>query len=168
MNRFLILTVISALFAIASSAQISLKIGSPAPAFTGASLEGTEFDLDRLRGSVVVMTFWSTRCAICHHELPRLNAMADRFKGERVFLLALSMENEDIIKGYLKKNSFKFRVLPNSFGTVLAYADRGKNGNLDMGFPAFYFLDQNGVVRHRSSGYDKTDGVATAVDKLLR
>ena len=155
------------LLAIAASSQASLKVGSPAPAFSGIALDGTEYDLDRLRGSVVVMTFWSTRCAICHYELPRLNALADRFKGQRVFLLALSMEADDIIKAYLKKNSFKFRVLPNSFGTVLTYADRGKSGNLDMGFPSFYVLDKSGTLRYRASGYDKTEGVAAAVDRLL-
>jgi len=77
------------------------------------------------------------------------------------------MEADDLIKAYLKKNSLKFRVLPNSFGTVLTYADRGNNGTLDMGFPSFYVLDKNGTPRHRASGYDKTDGIAAPVDRLL-
>lgn len=168
MKRFLPILLFMLALSAAGAAQTRMIIGSPAPAFSGTGLEGTSYDLERLRGSVVVMTFWSTRCAICHHELPSLNALADRFKNDRVFMLALSMENEDIIKAYLRKNTLKFRVVPNSFGTVLAYADRGKDGSLDMGFPSFYVLDKVGVVRHRASGYDKTQGVAAAVDRLLQ
>jgi peroxiredoxin len=109
-------------------AQSSIKIGSVAPAFAGTILDGTPYDLAGLRGNVVVMTFWSTRCAICHSELPKLNRLADKYAANNVVFLALSMENEEKITGYLQRNPFRFTVMPNSFAVVLQYADRSRNG----------------------------------------
>jgi len=57
MMRFILILPILVLQAIAASGQSSLKVGSPAPAFSGVTLDETEYDLDRLCASVVVMTF---------------------------------------------------------------------------------------------------------------
>lgn len=168
MNRLISILAITVLFTMAAFAQQSIKIGSAAPAFSGTKLDGSPVELSELRGRVVVMTFWSTRCAICHHELPKLNAMTSRFDPSKVVFLALSMENEEKINGYIRNNPFKFQIVPNSFGTVLQYADRDRSGNLDMGFPSFFVIDQSGVVQYRSSGYDKTGPLDSAISKLLR
>ena len=77
------------------------------------------------------------------------------------------MENNEKISNYLKNNPFNFQILPNSFGVVLQYADRDKTGSLDMGFPSFFVIDREGIVRHRSSGYDKTGPLDAAVGKLI-
>lgn len=152
---------------ISSFAQTSIKVGTAAPAFAGSRLDGAPVELNNLKGSVVVITFWSTRCAICHHERPKLNRVSDKYDPTKVVFLGLSMENAEKISGYLKNNPFKFQIVPDSFGTVLKYADRDRAGNLDMGFPAYFVIDQQGLVRYRSSGYDKTSSLDTAINKLV-
>ena len=148
--------------------QTSLKIGSPAPAFAGTTLTGTSRELKDLRGKVVVVTFWSTKCVICHAEIPKLNQFAGRFGPSNVLFLALTMENDEKVAAYLKSNPFNFEIIPNSFGTVLDYADRDKSGSLDMGFPAYFVIDQHGDVRFRSGGYNKTGPLSDAIGKLLK
>ena len=150
-----------------AAAQQSLRLGTAAPAFSGSFLDGTPMDLESMKGRVVVMTFWSTRCAICHHELPKMNALAGRHNTADVAFLALSMENPDKIRPYVRANPFRFQIVPDSFGVVLKYADRGREGNLDMGFPSFFVIDQSGVIRHRASGYDKIPGIDAAISRLL-
>lgn len=167
MNRIISVIALTVFFAIGAFAQQSIKIGSAAPAFSGTMLDGSPVELKDMRGRVVVMTFWSTRCAICHHEIPKLNAMTLRFDPSKVVFLALSMENEEKISGYIKNNPFKFQIVPNSFGTVLQYADRDRSGNLDMGFPSFFVIDQSGVVQYRSSGYDKSGPLDSAIARLI-
>lgn len=167
MNRLISIVAIIVIFTMAAFPQQSIKIGSAAPAFSGALMDGSPVELSELRGRVVVLTFWSTRCAICHHEIPKLNAMASRFDPSKVVFLALSMENEEKISGYLKNNPFKFQIVPNSFGTVLQYADRDRSGNLDMGFPSFFVIDRSGVVQYRASGYDRTGTLDSAIAKLV-
>lgn len=154
-------------FVTTSLSQQSLKVGQTAPAFSGTTMKGEAVDLEKLSGRVVVMTFWSTRCLICHNEIPKLNAMTRRFPADKVTFLALSMENEEKIASYLTKNFFDFQIVPNSFATVLQYADRDRTGSLDMGFPSFFVIDQTGSIQYRSSGYNKTGGLETLIGKLL-
>lgn len=148
-------------------AQQSLRSGSAAPSFTGTGMSGEPVDLATFKGRVVLLTFWSTRCAICHHELPKLNELADKYQRGPVTFLALSMENEEKIRGYLQKNAFRFQIVPNSFGMVLQYADRDKSGNLDMGFPAYFVIDAQGIIRHRGSGYGRTAELDRNISKIL-
>ena len=104
------------LVAAGAAAQQQLRIGNPAPEFTAQSLEGSVYDSKALAGKVVVMTFWSTRCAVCHGEIPKLNQLVERYRGKDVVFLALTMENDVRIDPYLRKNPFTFNIIPNSFG----------------------------------------------------
>lgn len=147
--------------------QTSLKIGSQAPLFNSTALDGTEYDLNELHGKVVVLTFWSTKCQICRGEIPKLNQFVDRFDTNKVIFLALTMDHEDKIEAYLKSNPIRFHVLPNSFGVVLQYADRDKQGNLDMGFPSYFVIDQTGRLEYRASGWDRTEKLDSEINRLL-
>ena len=138
-----------------------------AESFTGTSLQGQEINLENLRGKVVVLTFWSTRCAICHDEIPKLNKISEKYAGKDVMFMALTMENETKIELYLKKNPIKFTVMPNSLGVVLKYADRDSNGNPNMGYPAYFIINQAGEITYKSSGWDKTNKIDSEVNRLL-
>jgi len=148
-------------------AQQSLKEGNPAPEFAATSMNGQSYDLKQLQGKVVLVTFWSTKCEICHSEIPKMNQLADRYKGKDVVFLALTMENENRVETYLRSTPFNFDILPNSFGTVLQYADRDRSGNINMGFPAYFLVDQNGGIQLKTSGWDKTQTLDTKISSLL-
>ena len=154
-------------FTIPSVAQTRLTPGAQAPAFASSSLDGGYYDLSAMHGSVVVLTFWSTKCEICRGEIPKLNNFAASYDENRVVFLALTMEHEDKVEAYLKGNPFKFHVLPDSFGVVLQYADRDKSGNIDMGFPSYFVIDQNGMLVYRANGWDKTNELSTRIGQLL-
>ena len=159
-----------ALLLMASSlafAQQALKPGQPAPEFAGQSLEGSLFDLQQLQGKVVVLTFWSTRCQICHEEIPNLNRVAERYRGKDVVFLAVTMDNEAKINPYLKRNPFNFNILPNSFGVMLKYADKDRSGNINMGFPAHFLIRRDGTIALRTEGWDKAANLDTQISKLL-
>jgi peroxiredoxin len=154
-------------FASLAIAQQSLKEGSQAPEFAATAMDGQTYDLKQLQGKVVLVTFWSTRCQICHSEIPKMNQLAARYKGQSVVFLALTMENEAKVETYLRSTQFSFNILPNSFGQVLQYADRDKSGNIDMGFPAYFLIDQNGSIQMKASGWDKTEVLNAKIAGLL-
>jgi peroxiredoxin len=163
LNTILItLTLAAAVFA-----QQQLRVGNPAPEFSAESLDGRTYAIEQLRGKVVVMTFWSTRCAICHSEIPKLNQMADRYRGQDVVFLALTMENQVRIAPYLEKNPFKFSILPNSFGVVLKYADMDAGGRINMGYPAHFVIGRKGTIEHRTHGWDKASNLDAQISRLL-
>jgi len=152
---------------VSAAAQQNLQPGNPAPVFASESLDGKMYNLSELQGKVVVLTFWSTRCEICHNEIPKLNRVADRYREKGVVFLAPTMDNQAKIGPYIKKNPFNFDILPNSFGVMLKYADMDKGGNINMGFPAYYLIDQKGAIRLKSSGWDKIAGIESQITKLL-
>jgi len=153
--------------AISAFAQQSLRTGSHAPAFAVDGMDGNTYDLNDYKGKVVVITFWSSKCTICHEEIPKLNRLAAHYKNQNVVFLALTMDNEAKVSAYIKNTPFDFTILPNSFGVVLQYADRDRAGNIDMGFPAYYIVDQTGGIQMKTSGWDKTAGIDSQISKLL-
>jgi len=151
----------------ASFSQQALKPGETAPEFSGQSLDGTMYDLDQLHGKVVVLTFWTTRCAICHSEIPNLNKVADRYRDKDVVFLAVTMDNEAKVNPYIKRNPFNFNILPNSFGVMLKYADRDRAGNINMGFPAHFIINRRGQIALRTDGWDKAANLDSQISRLL-
>ncbi|MEZ5428932.1 MAG: TlpA disulfide reductase family protein [Pyrinomonadaceae bacterium] len=155
-------------FSTAVFAQTSGNGDKPvAENFTAVSSDGTNFELSALKGKVVVLTFWSTKCPICHSEIPKLNRLTDQFKGEDVVFLAPTMNSEAMVSRYLKDNPFKFNILPNSFGIVLKYAERDREGNINMGFPAHFLIDQAGRIELKTSGFDQTEKLRSEIKRLL-
>jgi peroxiredoxin len=147
--------------------QQVLRPGEVAPEFAGQSLDGKVFDLAQLQGKVVVLTFWSTRCEICHSEIPNLNRVAERYRDKEVIFLAVTMDNEAKINPYLKRNPFNFNILPNSFAVMLKYADRDRAGNINMGFPAHFLINRKGNIALRTDGWDKAANLDSQISRLL-
>lgn len=147
--------------------NLAQKNKAAAENFSAVAMNGQTFELKALRGKVVVLTFWSTRCPICHHEIPKLNQIARQYKGKEVVFLGLTMENSNKIEAYLKNNSFAFNILPDSFGVVLQYADKGGKGNINMGFPAHFLINKNGEIEFKTSGFDKTEQLNAGISRLL-
>jgi peroxiredoxin len=156
------------LFAVLGISQTGLRVGSSAPLFSAPAMDGTQLDMNELRGSVVVLTFWSTKCYICQQEFPKMNQVVRSYDGKKVVFLSLTMENETKVESFLRSNRIAAQVVPNSFGVLLQYADRDKRGYIDMGFPSYFVVDQQGVLQHRASGWDKTGQLSSTINNLIR
>src|SRR5208337_37008 len=50
--------------------------------FTLTDLRGKTWTLSQLRGKVVLVNFWATWCPPCRKEMPDLEALYNRFKGQ--------------------------------------------------------------------------------------
>ncbi len=139
----------------------------PAKNFSGVSMNGEKIELNSLKGKVVVLTFWSTRCVNCHDVIPKLNRIVQSYKDKDVVFLALTMENQAQVAKYLRKTQFNFNILPNSFGVFLKYADKDAGGNINMGFPAHFLVDRRGAIRLRTDGWDKAANLDTQIARVL-
>jgi len=153
--------------AVPAFAQISLRVGSRAPLFSETAVDGTVYKLSDLRGKVVVLTLWSTRCPICRVELPNLDKVVRQYDQKNVVFLALTAESHQMIANYLASHPFRFKSVPNSFGTMLQYADRDPSGVVSMPYPSFYVIGRDGRIGFRASGYGKTDSLSDAIRELL-
>jgi peroxiredoxin len=165
--RFISTIVITLLLVIAAMAQQNLQIGQTAPDFVAQSMDGKTYNLSQLQGKIVVLTFWSTKCGICHSEIPKLNQVVERYKGKDVIFLALTMENEAKVEPYLKKNPFNYTILTNGFGVVLKYANMTKDGSINMGFPSYFLINKQGAIQLRAEGWDKAQNIDAQISRLL-
>ena len=165
--RLLTVLLVAFLFVSADFAQSSKRAKPLAETFTATSLDGTEFDIAQLKGKVVLITFWSTRCPICAAEIPKLNEMAKIFKDKDVIFLGLTTDDAKKIKAHLKKKPFAFNIIPNSFGLLLTYADKDGDGNVTMGYPSHFLINQKGEIELKTSGFDKTEALTARINKLL-
>ncbi len=84
----------------------------PGTAFTDAG--GSARTLKDFRGQVVVLNLWATWCAPCVEEMPTLAALAGRFAGEPVRVVALSVDRAG-------DNAFAQRRLAKLSGGRLAF-----------------------------------------------
>lgn len=148
-------------------AQQNLKIGDPAPEFSTSAIDGTKLTLSQMRGKVVLLTFWATYCPICHAEIPKLNTVAESYKGKDIVFLGVTTEKAPEVKAHLKKTPFAFTVVPDGFGLMMQYGDKSKDGKMDMGYPNYYLIDQKGAVVFRGSGFDKTAELERQIASLM-
>ncbi|MGC3958229.1 MAG: redoxin domain-containing protein [Verrucomicrobiota bacterium] len=89
----------------ASAGMDGPKIGARPPALNlsqvmqGAELRDVTWE--RLKGKVVVLEFWNTRCGPCISAIPHLNALAEQFSNRPVVFLAVTDDNADHAKDFL-------------------------------------------------------------------
>ncbi len=135
--------------------------------FSMMAMDGQTVELESLKGKVVLMAFWTTRCPICDSEIPKLNQMANTYKGKDVVFLGLTTDNPTRVESFLKMKPFNFNIIPSSFGVLLKYADRDPSGNIAMGYPAYFLINQNGEIELKASGWDKTKKLDSQIKSLL-
>ena len=135
--------------------------------FSATTMDGQTVELNSLRGKVVLVTFWSTKCPICDSEIPKLNQMAASYKGKDVVFLGLTTDNPTKVESFLKIKPFNFDIIPSSFGVLLKYADRDGSGNINVGYPAYFLVNQNGEIEMKTSGWDQTQKLNTKINRLL-
>jgi peroxiredoxin len=165
--KILLFALIVIVFAFPAAAQQNLKVGDQAPEFSAAAIDGTKITLSQMRGKVVLLTFWATYCPICHAEIPKLNAVAESYKGKDIVFLGVTTEKAPEVAAHLKKAPFVFTVVPDGFGLMMQYGDKSKDGRMDMGYPNYYLIDQKGAVVFRGSGFEKTVELEKQISSLM-
>ncbi len=69
--------------------------GRTAPPLNARGAGGEIVSLDRLRGNLVLIVFWGTSCVPCLEELPALERLAGRFRGERFKVVPVCVDESD-------------------------------------------------------------------------
>jgi thiol-disulfide isomerase/thioredoxin len=75
-------------------ARATPEIGEEAPALVVNALDGTTFDLAKLRGKVVLVNYWATWCAPCRKEMPKLDAFYRRYHARGLEIIGISIDFE--------------------------------------------------------------------------
>ncbi len=139
------------------------------PSFAASTMDGTKVDITALRGKVVVINLWFINCPNCVEEIKLLNQLVDEYKGKGdVVFLGLAASKKADLEKFLKKNPFKYQVIPDSTITILTkFGTPDKNGDINVPFPMHYLLDREGKVVVKVQGIKGVDAVRKELKKQL-
>jgi thiol-disulfide isomerase/thioredoxin len=123
--------------------------GKPAPDVSLKTLDGQDFKLSELKGSVVMMDYWATWCGPCRESLPHVNAISQdkdlAAKGLKVFAVN-AHEEKGKVEDFVKKNNFSFSVPLDPTG------DFGKSYKV-RGIPTTVIVGRDGVIKKVFIGF---------------
>ncbi|HEX9962559.1 MAG TPA: redoxin domain-containing protein, partial [Pyrinomonadaceae bacterium] len=134
----------------------------PIKDFELTSIDGRRVKLSDLKGKVVLIDFWATWCGPCFKSMPTLVKLYEKYKDRGLEILYVSVDEEADrykIPIVAKENKLEFPVLLDE-GAKALY-------NVKV-FPTSIFIDREGNIRHRDTGFgDESPRMLETVAELL-
>jgi cytochrome c biogenesis protein CcmG/thiol:disulfide interchange protein DsbE len=123
-----------------STAQL-LEEGNAVPPIVLTDIDGNNYQLDQLKGRVVVVNFWTLGCGSCFYEFPFLQQAYDMIPNEEILILGINVS--DLAQ--------QTRILANSIGIEFPMIVDPQGAVFATYFggavvPTTYFIDQDGAV----------------------
>jgi thiol-disulfide isomerase/thioredoxin len=131
--------------------------------FEDKDIEGNKWNLNDLKGKIVVMNFWYTGCAPCKAEMPELNKLVEQYKADSsVVFISFCLDDKSTIKDFLKTTVYDYKVIPNARDIAERYKIRS--------YPTNVVVDSEGKVQYHTSGLaiGTVPWVKKAIDSLLK
>src|SRR5215472_1912684 len=79
-----------------------VRAGDAAPEFSGTATDGSHVDLARLRGRIVLISFFASWCSNCREDLPRVQAAGLADAGRGLSVLPVSYRETGDAAAYLR------------------------------------------------------------------
>lgn len=116
------------------------KLGSPAPAFSLHSLDGTgTLDLASLRGKTVVLNFWASWCVPCKSEAATLERSYQRYKSQGVVFVGVDYHDvTSDARLFVRAHGLTFPMVEDGSGNVT----ENRYGITQV--PETYIVDRDG------------------------
>lgn len=131
---------IDSLYFVRLNERDSCLAGSIAPNFKATSITGQEIELSQLKGQVVVLNFWFTKCQPCIQEMPALNQLVEHYAGKKVKFISFAPEEASILHKFFRQHPFNFISIPNSENI------RRDKFKLFSGWPYTVIIDSEGKI----------------------
>ena len=124
-----------------------IQPGLEMPNFTFPDINGKEVSLSDHRGKVVLVNVWATWCPPCRQEMPSMQSLYEKFKGENFEILAVSIDSEghDSVAPFVRKMNLTFPVLLDPGETI-----RSLYGI--TGVPESFIIDKQGILVEKIIG----------------
>ncbi len=124
-----------------------IQVGFPAPDFTFPDLNGQQVRLSDHRGKVVLVNIWATWCPPCREEMPSMQKLYERFKGENFEILAVSIDStgREAVVPFMRKLNLTFPALLDPKGDIRPLYRV-------TGIPESFIIDKEGILAKKIIG----------------
>ena len=124
-------------------ARATPQMDEPAPPLVLSTLDGSTFDLGKLRGKVVMVNYWATWCAPCRKEMPKLDAFYKRYQSRGLEIVGISI---DFDRDLEKVHKIARTV---AYPTAVTKAITDDSFGVPKAVPITWIVDTGGTVRDR-------------------
>ncbi|MBX9972629.1 TlpA disulfide reductase family protein [Cytobacillus firmus] len=142
---------------------VGLEKGNLAPDFELTDMEGNPVKLSDYRGKAVLLNFWASWCPPCRAEMPHMEKLYNKYKGENFDILAVNLTNTEKNSGdaekFVKELGLTFTIPMDVKG------EAGSDYNI-MAYPTSYFIDSDGVIREKVLGALNEEYMEKEIKKL--
>lgn len=95
--------------------------------------------LNDYKGKVVLLDFWIFHCGYCQASVPKLNALQEKFKGQKFNLLTVNVtDSKELIDLFIKKTKSEFPILYRGGEIAKQYGV--------VGYPTVVLIGKDGKV----------------------
>lgn len=132
----------------------------------GSWLNSEPLSLERLRGKVVLIDFWTYSCINCQRTLPYLKNWWEKYQKDGLVIIGVHSpefefeKNLKNVESAAQDFSLTYPIMQdNNFATWRAYDNHY--------WPAKYLIDKNGYVRYTHFGEGEYDETERVIQNLL-
>jgi cytochrome c biogenesis protein CcmG/thiol:disulfide interchange protein DsbE len=121
-------------------------VGSAAPDFVLADLDGNPLRLEDLRGRPVVLNFWASWCGPCVEEFPLLRDAAAQHADQSLAVVGIVVrDRSEAARDFMLRNGA-------TWPAAMDPGERVASAYGILGPPETYFIDRDGVIAARQFG----------------
>ena len=99
--------------------------------------------LAKYKGQPMLVYFWATWCTSCKREVPELKALHEKYKGRKLKIIGISVDNTDKVREFAKEYAINYTLL---LGSNDAIALSKQLGNTVGGLPFAVVIDAKGNI----------------------
>jgi len=155
-------------FAAAQTPAAQLPDYGAAPSLAGGGnwFNSAPLTMQRLRGKVVLIDFWTYSCINCLRTLPQLEAWDAKYRNEGLVIVGVHTPEfafEHVasnVKDAVRRLGVRYPVVQDNDYKIW-------NGYSNQYWPAEYLIDRRGHVRHAHFGEGEYDRTETLIRRLL-
>ena len=137
------------------------SVGSVAPDFVLADLDGNPVRLADLRGRPVILNFWASWCGPCVEEFPLLREAAAAHADEGLAIVGIVFrDRSEAARDFMARNG-------GTWPAAMDPGDRVATAYGILGPPETYFIARDGTIAARQFGPVDTDALDAQLATIL-
>jgi peroxiredoxin len=148
----------------------SKMLNETAPQFSLKDINGKEVSLSDHAGRIVILDLWATWCRPCIASFPAMQLMVEKHPDVTFLFIAVEEKDRDPlpkVKSFIQKRNYPFTVLLDEPVQHNSQQYKITSTYKPNGIPAKYIIDQNGVLRFRTSGFDTDAELINELEAMI-